>query len=463
MKIQSIIAALFLTSTFAFAQTGRVGINTEAPQTTLDISGKKDSSGNLLTTDMTGLQAPRLTRAELTAKGNSLYGTNQKGALIYITDVIGGDAGATTPRKNISSEGYYYFDGAFWVSIGSASTPATDVSIYNADGSLTGTGGASANIRNLNLNGSTLRFSGTQERTAWSASGIMNQVNTQASGGQSTFLMDGGGSALLKFQQSSAAEAQIFASNASTSLNLGTNTNTASAPIKFYTSAGSSAAGTEKAVITGEGKMGIGETVPTNKLHIKDTANPLRLEGLQTSTATSDQILHVTNTGVVTQKQVGRISGLLAGAKYVQGSSPIVVTQGNRADVPGVTITHVVPTGATQTLMITVVGYASKNPVAAGSGQGVFELYQDSTKISSGYVSVATGDGVLAETPLVSLPVPMTMLKRVTLTAGTYTFKVMFKSWVGSLTVNLNPTTYGGYDGDSEAMLTRMNIDVFNM
>lgn len=94
------------------AQTGRVGINTADPKSTMDISGKKDGSGNLLPTDMTGLQAPRLTRAELTAKGNTLYGTDQKGALIYITDISAGDA--LSQRINITSEGYYYFDGAFW-------------------------------------------------------------------------------------------------------------------------------------------------------------------------------------------------------------------------------------------------------------------------------------------------------------------------------------------------------------
>ena len=73
---KSIIAFFFLIGTVAFAQTGRVGINTETPQTTLDISGKKDTNGDLLPTDMTGLQAPRLTRD----KGNALYGTDQKGA-----------------------------------------------------------------------------------------------------------------------------------------------------------------------------------------------------------------------------------------------------------------------------------------------------------------------------------------------------------------------------------------------
>ena len=69
----------------AYTQEGRAWINTSVPKTTLDVNGKTDTSGNLLSTDVTGLQAPCLTRAELTAKGNALYGTDQKGALVYIT------------------------------------------------------------------------------------------------------------------------------------------------------------------------------------------------------------------------------------------------------------------------------------------------------------------------------------------------------------------------------------------
>lgn len=98
------------------AQEGRAGINTTTPKTTLDVNGKTDTSGNLLTTDITGLQAPRLTRAELTAKGNILYGTDQKGALVYITDISAGDA--LSQRINIDAIGYYYFDGNVWQKIG---------------------------------------------------------------------------------------------------------------------------------------------------------------------------------------------------------------------------------------------------------------------------------------------------------------------------------------------------------
>ena len=82
----------------------QVGIETNSPSSTLDVTGK------LGTTDLDGLQAPRLTRAQLTAKGNSLYGLAQTGALIYITNISGGDVAGQ--RVNITAPGYYYFDGS---------------------------------------------------------------------------------------------------------------------------------------------------------------------------------------------------------------------------------------------------------------------------------------------------------------------------------------------------------------
>lgn len=90
----------------------QVGVNNQAPFTTSDVRAKRDASGNITdNTQIIGLQAPRLTRAELTAN-TATYGTNQNGALIYITDISRGDAASGTQRENITSLGYYYFDAA---------------------------------------------------------------------------------------------------------------------------------------------------------------------------------------------------------------------------------------------------------------------------------------------------------------------------------------------------------------
>lgn len=94
------------------AQTGRVGINTVDPKSTFDLNGQRGPGGVLLVSDITGVQAPRVTRGELTAKGDLLYGSDQKGTIIYISDISSGDI--LSQRVNMTTMGYYYFDGASW-------------------------------------------------------------------------------------------------------------------------------------------------------------------------------------------------------------------------------------------------------------------------------------------------------------------------------------------------------------
>ena len=93
------VSCMFITTN------SQVSINTSSPSSTLDVTGK------LGKTDLDGLQAPRLTRAQLTNKTVS-YGTPQTGTLIYITDISGGSA--TGQRVNMTAIGYYYFDGTVW-------------------------------------------------------------------------------------------------------------------------------------------------------------------------------------------------------------------------------------------------------------------------------------------------------------------------------------------------------------
>ncbi|MGC5746752.1 hypothetical protein [Chryseobacterium sp. NFX27] len=85
----------------------QVGINTASPTTTLDIVS---SPADLSKKD--GITIPKLTRQELTNKGDTLYTANEKATMIYITDVSGGNT--TSQRINITAAGYYYFDGKVW-------------------------------------------------------------------------------------------------------------------------------------------------------------------------------------------------------------------------------------------------------------------------------------------------------------------------------------------------------------
>jgi len=100
---------------------GQVGINTDSPKTTLDVNAKRDPSGIITdNSQYIGLQSPRLTRAELT-NNTATYGTDQTAALVYVTDVSGGDT--NIPRNFVDAPGYYYFDGVLWQKfIGGASS-----------------------------------------------------------------------------------------------------------------------------------------------------------------------------------------------------------------------------------------------------------------------------------------------------------------------------------------------------
>lgn len=90
----------------------QVGINTTNPKTTLDVSAKRSTDGSLDGNDqIIGIQAPRITLEELTNLTSS-YGADQKGALLYITDISGGNTSGS--RANIDNVGYYYYDGSDW-------------------------------------------------------------------------------------------------------------------------------------------------------------------------------------------------------------------------------------------------------------------------------------------------------------------------------------------------------------
>lgn len=104
MKNSFIFFSIFIFG-FNFAQ--YVGVNTTTPKSTMDVTG--------LPTDATkadGIIAPRITLAELNAKTS--YGADQTGALLYVTNVSGGSTVPATVQ--ITSIGYYYFNGTSWQS-----------------------------------------------------------------------------------------------------------------------------------------------------------------------------------------------------------------------------------------------------------------------------------------------------------------------------------------------------------
>ncbi len=156
----------------------QVGVNTTSPKSTFDISAKRDSSGNITdNSQIVGLQAPRLTRAELTNL-TSAYGVNQTGALAYITDISAGNANAGSPRENINSIGYYYFDGTKWQKI----TNLSDAS-YTASNGLTMSG------KNTKLGGSLVENTTVTQGTNTMA--FTSSATTGDGTGTSHFTVDG--------------------------------------------------------------------------------------------------------------------------------------------------------------------------------------------------------------------------------------------------------------------------------
>lgn len=96
---------LFFFIIYCIPSYGQVGINTNTPVSTLDILGNPSSS-----TVVDGLLAPRISLTALIAKDN-LYTTNLAGTIVYVNDISNS---VSTKTTNITSEGYYIFDGDKW-------------------------------------------------------------------------------------------------------------------------------------------------------------------------------------------------------------------------------------------------------------------------------------------------------------------------------------------------------------
>ncbi|WP_162800987.1 hypothetical protein [Chryseobacterium sp. KLBC 52] len=260
-------AALLVASSGISAQTAGVGINTTTPNSTLDVNGK------LGVTDIDGLQAPRLTRAELSAKGDALYGTNQKGALVYITDISAGDN--TGPRLNIDSIGYYYFDGTAWQKLISNYS-----NIYNADGTLT-------NTRTIIQNGNDLKFV-NQQTTAFDNSVGLGIVQDSGTGTRSSMGFSNNGNYSLFIYCDTNSAAQVMATGKSSSLSLGTSSTHVPTGIDFSTTPAGDALGQVRMLISPAGNI-----TAINNLAIGYTIEPtfglekLNVNGsIKTATAT---------------------------------------------------------------------------------------------------------------------------------------------------------------------------------
>lgn len=120
-----------LVSGAAYSQ---VGIDTETPKATLDVTGKPSDL-----TKVDGIIAPRLKGSELKAK-DALYIADQKASLVYVTEALA-SADTTSKTVNVTSIGYFYFDGNIWqkLTTGSNGAGGNDWSILGNSGTTAGT------------------------------------------------------------------------------------------------------------------------------------------------------------------------------------------------------------------------------------------------------------------------------------------------------------------------------------
>lgn len=112
---------------------GQVGINTNTPQTTLEVVGKPDDVNHY-----DGIIPPKITGNQIGAKN---YSYSKKGAVVYITAI---PSNLSAQVINITEPGLYYFDGNVWQAFSKEKHP-TEYSIllqldHNSTAGLTASG-----------------------------------------------------------------------------------------------------------------------------------------------------------------------------------------------------------------------------------------------------------------------------------------------------------------------------------
>ena len=315
-KLQFIM--LFL----GFLGSSQIGINTANPNSTFDISVKRNATGELESNSKhIGIQAPRITLAELTDT-TAVYGANQVGSIIYITAVSSGSA--TESRINIDTVGYYYFDGTLWQKL-----EGSNDNIYNVDGELTDT-------RTLDYNDKLLQFgleSKGQTVNFNQTTGLY--IKKPTSGFRSSLGLSSGNGTLWLFNDENSS-AQLVASGTTKSLVIGTTNSTDAATVRFMTSPGANVLGNLRMQIAGNGNVGIGgNAAATEKLQINEgtirvpnlpangATNAINTNSAGVQTSSQNQTFTATRTMVVNNQGVlGYVDGLPQSLKITRVTLP---------------------------------------------------------------------------------------------------------------------------------------------
>jgi hypothetical protein len=129
----------------------QVGIGTTSPEATLHVTG---TPANTSVAD--GIIPPKLTGNELKAK-DAVYSSNEIGAIVYVTSAVGT---ASAKTINVTSSGYFYFDGSVWQKLVNG---AAQENVYSANGTI-GTGRKVFLVDTVNFDGGIFVIDATNNR-----------------------------------------------------------------------------------------------------------------------------------------------------------------------------------------------------------------------------------------------------------------------------------------------------------
>ncbi len=152
-------ASVIVATLFSAVLYSQVGINTQNPKGTLDVSAKS-TDGTL----PEGFLLPRLTGEQIKSADNQ-YTSDQTGIIVYASSAVS----VSSPKTvNINAAGYYYFDGNVWQKLDKTINARSGVSLSGNDVILGGSLGQATTISN---NGNSLSISGTASTTTFDQAG----------------------------------------------------------------------------------------------------------------------------------------------------------------------------------------------------------------------------------------------------------------------------------------------------